>query len=368
METRPYISWKLVGDFMSATFEKMGVPHEEALICAEVLMESDRRGIESHGCNRFKAIYIDRILEGIQKPITEFEIVRETPTTAVVDGHDGMGMIVGYHSMQMAIDKAKKYGLGMVVARNSTHYGIAGYYATMATKQGLIGITGTNARPSIAPTFGVENMLGTNPLTFGIPTDEDFPFVLDCATSITQRGKIEYYARTGKDTPKGMVIGQDGLPMTDSGLILTDLTKGTAALAPLGGIGEELAGYKGYGYATVVEILSAALQAGSFLKTLNGIGENGKKSPYHLGHFFMVIDPEAFLGLDTFKKTTGDILRALRASKLAPDEERIYTAGEKEYLCWLERKEKGVPIGEAVQKEFINIRNKFELPFQFPFE
>jgi LDH2 family malate/lactate/ureidoglycolate dehydrogenase len=258
--------------------------------------------------------------------------------------------------------------MGMVAARNSTHYGIAGYYATMATQQGMIGFTGTNARPSIAPTFGVENMLGTNPLTVGMPTDEDFPFVLDCATSITQRGKLEYYARTGKDTPKGMVIGQDGSALTDSKQILTDLTKGTAALAPLGGIGEELAGYKGYGYATVVEILSAALQAGSYLKLLTGMSESGVKTPYHLGHFFLAIDPEAFLGLDSFKKTTGDILRDLRASKLAPGEERIYTAGEKEYLCWLERKDKGVPIGEAVQKEFLAIRDKFELPFQFPFE
>jgi len=368
METRPYISWKLVGDFMTAVFEKMGVPHEEALICADVLMESDRRGIESHGCNRFKAIYIDRILAGIQNPVTEYEILRETATTAVVDGHDGMGMIVGYKAMQMAIDKAKKYGMGMVTARNSTHYGIAGYYATMATKQGMIGITGTNARPSIAPTFGVENMLGTNPLTFGLPTDEDFPFVLDCATSITQRGKIEYYARTEKDTPKGMVIGQDGSALTDSKQILTDLTKGTAALAPLGGIGEELAGYKGYGYATVVEILSSALQAGSFMKMLNGVGEQGEKIPYHLGHFFIAIDPEAFMGVDNFKKTAGDILRDLRASKLAPGEERIYTAGEKEYLCWLERKDKGVPIGAEVQKEFIGIRDSLSLPYQFPFE
>jgi LDH2 family malate/lactate/ureidoglycolate dehydrogenase len=232
METRPYISWELIGGFMTAVFEKMGVPHEEALICSDVLMESDRRGIESHGCNRFKAIYIDRIQAGIQNPLTNFEILKETATTAVVDGHDGMGMIVGYKSMQMAIDKAKKYGMGMVTARNSTHYGIAGYYATMATKQGLIGITGTNARPSIAPTFGVENMLGTNPLTFGMPTDEDFPFVLDCATSITQRGKIEYFARTGKDTPQGMVIGRDGSAMTDSNQILKDLTTGNAALAP----------------------------------------------------------------------------------------------------------------------------------------
>lgn len=368
MDNRPYISWNLIGDFMTSAFEKVGVPKEDAIICADILMESDRRGIESHGCNRFKPIYINRINEGIQKPVTEFEIIKETPTTAVVDGHDGMGMIVGYKAMQMAIDKAKKYGMGMVAARNSTHYGIAGYYATMATKQGIIGITGTNARPSIAPTFGVENMLGTNPLTIGLPTDEEFPFVLDCATSITQRGKIEYYAHIGKDTPSGMVIGQDGSAKTDSNQILIDLTKGEAALAPLGGIGEELAGYKGYGYATVVEILSSALQAGSYLKMLTGIGEQGEKVPYHLGHFFIAIDTEAFMGIDSFKKIAGNILRELRASKLAPGKERIYTAGEKEYLTWLERKDKGVPVGDAVQKELISVRDELKLPHRFSFE
>ena len=368
METRPYVSWELIGDFMQAAFEKIGVPKEDAAICADILMESDRRGIESHGCNRFKPIYIDRINAGIQKPVTEFEILKETPTTAVVDGHDGMGMVVGYKAMRMAIEKAKKYGMGMVAARNSTHYGIAGYYATMATKENMIGITGTNARPSIAPTFGVENMLGTNPLTVGMPTDEDFPFVLDCATSITQRGKIEYYERIGKDTPAGMVIGRDGNAMTDSEQILVDLTKGEAALAPLGGIGEELAGYKGYGYATVVEILSAALQAGNYLKMLTGIGEQGEKVPYHLGHFFIAIDTEAFLGSESFKKTAGDILRELRASEIAPGEARIYTAGEKEYLSWLERKDKGVPVGDAVQKELIEVRNALNLTHRFPFE
>jgi len=368
METRPYISWEIIGNFMTDAFEKVGVPHDDAVICADVLMESDRRGIESHGCNRFKSIYIDRIISEIQKPATEFEIIKETATTAVVDGHDGMGMIVGYKAMEMAIEKAKKYGMGMVAARNSTHYGIAGYYATMATKKGLIGITGTNARPSIAPTFGVENMLGTNPLTIGLPTDEEFPFVLDCATSITQRGKIEYYARTGKDTPSGMVIGQDGSALTNSKQILIDLTNGEAALAPLGGIGEELAGYKGYGYATVVEILSSALQAGSYLKMLSGIGEQGEKVPYHLGHFFMAIDTEAFMGEDSFRKTAGDILRSLRVSKLAPGENRIYTAGEKEYITWLERKDKGVPIGESLQKDFITIRDTLKLTYSFPFE
>ena len=367
-ETRPYIPWNMIGSFMEDAFVAYGVPREDARICADILMESDRRGIESHGCNRFKPIYIDRIERGVLLPTTEYEILRETATTQVVDAHDGMGMVAGHRAMQTAIDKAKQYGMGMVAVRNSSHYGIAGYYATMATKAGMIGITGTNARPSIAPTFGVENMLGTNPLTIGLPTDEAFPFVLDCATSITQRGKIEYFARTGRDTPAGMVIGRDGSAMTDSNEILTDLTKGTAALAPLGGIGEDLAGYKGYGYATVVEVLSAALQAGNFLKALTEKDENGNKKPYHLGHFFLAIDPEAFMGQDTFKHICGEILRDLRASEKAPGQERIYTAGEKEYQVWLDRKDKGVPVGEAVQKELITVRDAKNLPYRFPFE
>ena len=368
-ETRPFVPWELMHDFMVAVFEKEGVPAQDAQMCAEVLLESDRRGIESHGCNRFKPIYIDRIDAGILNPVTQFEVVRETATTAVVDGHNGMGMVIATKSMQMAIDKAKQYGMGMVAVRNSTHYGIAGYYATMAAKNNMIGITGTNARPSIAPTFGVENMLGTNPITFGLPTDEPFPFVLDCATSISQRGKIEFYARNKMDTPSGMVIGRDGKPMTDSAEILKALNEKRAALAPLGGIGEELAGYKGYGYATVVEILSAALQAGSFLRMLSGLDADGNKIPYPLGHFFLAIDTEAFMGAESFKKTAGDILRELRGSEKAPGCDRIYTAGEKEYDIWQFRKDKGVPVGEAVQKELVALRDRFGLTqFVFPFE
>ena len=171
-----FLDWETAYNFVTDAFVGYGVPLEDAKICTDVLLESDKRGIESHGCNRFKPIYIDRIVDGIQNPITNYEILKETETTAVVDGHDGMGQVIGYKSMKMAIEKAKKYGMGMVVVRNSCHYGIAGYYATMATKEGCIGITGTNARPSVAPTFGVEGMFGTNPLTIGIPTDESFDF------------------------------------------------------------------------------------------------------------------------------------------------------------------------------------------------
>lgn len=362
------VDWKTIYAFVEDAFVGVGVPREDAKICADVLLESDKRGIESHGVNRFKPIYIDRINIGIQNPVTNFEIIRETPTTAVVDGHDGMGQVVGYKSMSMAIEKAKKYGMGMVAARNSCHYGIAGYYTTMASKAGMIGMTGTNARPSIAPTFGVENMLGTNPLTIGFPTDEAFDFNIDCATSITQRGKLEYYSRIGKATPAGMVIGRDGEAKTDTDQILKELNTGDAALAPLGGIGEELAGYKGYGYATVIEVLSAALQQGSYLKMLTGI-KDGKNAPYHLGHFFIAIDTNAFMGLEEFKKTAGDILRELRASEKAPGQERIYTAGEKEYEVWLARKDSGVPINEAVQLELSKVRDSLNLTqYKFPWE
>ena len=367
-ETRPYVSWELMNSFLIDAFKGYGVPEADAAICADVLLESDRRGIESHGCNRFKPIYIDRIVKGTLKPVTEIEIVKETPTTVVIDAHDGMGMVASYRMMEMLIEKAKTFGMAGGTVFNSTHYGIAGYWATMASKEGLIGITGTNARPSIAPTFGVENMMGTNPLTFAFPTDEEFPFCLDCATSIVQRGKIEYYAREGKPTPAGMVVSRDGSVMTDSEAILKALVSGDAALAPLGGSGDEMAGYKGYGYAAVVEILSAALAGGPFMKALTGVAPDGSPQMYKLGHFFFVVNPDFFMGLDVFRKTAGDICRALRASDKAPGQDRIYTAGEKEWLVWQERKDKGVPVGEAVQKEIIAVRDKLNLPYHFPFE
>lgn len=368
MEKKTYVPWDLLQHFMTDAFIHAGVPEDDAKICTDVLLESDRRGIESHGCNRFKPIYLDRIEAGIQNPVTNYEVVKDTPTTLVADAHNGMGMVASYKCMTSLIEKAKNYGMAMGAIRNSTHYGIAGYWASMASSKGMIGICGTNARPSIAPTFGVENMLGTNPLTFAIPTDENFDFILDCATSIYQRGKIEVYARIDKDVPAGVVIGANGESKTNAKEILEDLVKGEAALAPLGGIGEDLAGYKGYGYATVVEMLSSALSAANFMKALSGKDEQGNKKPIELGHFFIVINPEFFMGEETLRKTTGEICRQLRASKKAPGATRIYTAGEKEYLAYMERKDKGVPLGISVQKEFLDIRDRYHLDYHFPFE
>lgn len=353
-----YLMFNELEAYMKEILMAAGVPEADAAICADVLISADRQGIDSHGIGRLKPIYIDRIREGIINPITVVDVIKEGPTTAVLDANNGMGQVVSKQAMQMAIDKAKKFGMGMVAVRNSNHYGIAGYYAMMAADQGMIGITGTNARPSIAPTFGVENMLGTNPLTFGLPTDEAFPFVLDCATSVTQRGKIEVYQRLHKDLPEGWVIGEDGSNRTDTEQVLKDLVTGGAALTPLGGIGEEQGGYKGYGYATVVEILSAALAGGAFLKALSG-HDGDKKVPYQLGHFFIAIDISAFTELSAFKKTTGEILRQLRDSKRAPGQERIYTAGEKEYLAEVARTTQGVPINAALEKDIVTLKEYY---------
>ena len=363
------VDWKTVTGFVTDAFIAYGIPEEDAKICTDVLLMSDRRGIESHGCNRFKPVYLDRIKAGIQNPVTNYEIIKETETTAVVDGHDGMGQVVGYKSMSLAIEKAKKYGMGMVVARNSCHYGIAGYYTTMATKAGCIGMTGTNARPTVAPTLGVEGMFGTNPFTLGVPTDEEFDFNFDCATSITQNGKLEYYQRLGEGLHAGTVVGNDGKAIEgDAGEALKMMGRGEASLVTVGGIGEALAGYKGYGFAMFVEFLSSVLSDGAYGKALTGKGENGEKVPFHLGHFFIAIDTNHFLGEELCRKKAGDIIRAVRASKKAPGEERIYTAGEKEWDIWQARKDSGVPINESVQKEFIQIRDELNLPYKFPFE
>ncbi len=361
-----FVSFDKLEHFMEETLKGIGIPASDAAIITDVLIESDKRGIDSHGLGRLKPIYIDRIDDGILNPVTRITTISDKATATVLDGNDGMGHVIGHKAIEIAIEKARKFGIGMVAVRNSSHYGIAGYYATMATSEGMIGITGTNARPSIAPTFGTENMLGTNPLTIGLPTDEEFPFVIDAATSVSQRGKIEVYGRAGKEIPPGWVIGEDGKTRTDTASILKDLTRGTAALLPLGGIGTDGAGYKGYGYATAVEILSAALAEGSFMKDLTGKDENGAKRPYHLGHFFIAINPDFFLGKETFRRIAGNILRALRASRKAPGEERIYTAGELEWEARGFRMKYGCPVPPSLQSVIQNLSERFSIQEDWP--
>jgi LDH2 family malate/lactate/ureidoglycolate dehydrogenase len=340
-------------------FIGLGVPKDDAHIIAEVLIASDIRGIDTHGIQRCK-MYFDRIKAGIYEVDTKIDIIKDGPTTALWDGNCGMGHVIAYKAMKTAIEKAKKYGIGSVAVRNSTHFGIAGYYSLMAIKEGMIGFAVTNARPSMPPTFGVEPMLGTNPLTAGAPTDEDFPFLIDCATTIVQRGKVELYNRINKPLPDGVVITDEGKTETDPAKILENMSKGKAALLPLGGKGEKTSGYKGYGYATLVELLSAALQDGIYLKDTIGIVEEGQKR-LKVGHFFLAIDIESFLPLEVFKKTAGNIMRGLRSSKKEPGADRIYTAGEKEYDIMTSRGKTGIPLNKSLQEDIKTMREELNL-------
>lgn len=346
--------------FIFEVFTHIGVPAEDARICAEVLIASDLKGIESHGIGRLK-MYYDRIKQGIQNPVTRIEVLKDRYATAVWDGNHGMGHVVAYKAMQTAIDKAAQYGLGSVAVRNSTHYGICGYYAEMATRQNMIGLTVTNARPSICPTHGVDPLLGTNPICFGAPTNLPYPFLYDAATSISQRGKIEQLAREEKPTPSGWAINKEGQPCTDTAQLLKDLVSQTAAMLPIGGTDELSGSHKGYGLATMVEILSAALQDGSYTNQLLGQDAGGKPAPYKLGHFFLAINIDFFIELDRFKAITTDICTQLQNSSLLPGSKRIWVAGEKEYENELKVKQFGVPIVPNLQKNIEQMQSELGL-------
>ncbi len=349
--------------FMIDVFVGSGVPRTDAEICADVLITSDLWGVESHGIGRLK-MYYDGIKTGLHKPVTEFEVVKDTPTTAVVDGHNGMGHVIGARSMQMAIDKARSFGMGAVAVRNSSHFGVDGYYALMAVKANMVGMSFTNARPSVAPTFGSIPMLGTNPIAFGAPTDEAIPFLYDAATSITQRGKIEVLAREEKPTPEGWVIDENGQYATDTEQLLEGFLENKNALLPLGGLGELMGGHKGYGLGVMVEIFSTAFQKNAFMHNLPG----GGGLPVKIGHFFLAIDIEHFIPLNEFKATTGAIVRELRAAPKIPGQPRIYTAGEKEFESEEIVRKKGVPVNPNLAKDIKVLQSELGLSqYQFPF-
>lgn len=346
--------------FMMLVFHKSGISKEESKVCADVLIKSDLRGIESHGVGRLR-MYYDRIKAGLIETDTNLSVVRESPTTAVIDGNHGIGMVIATKSMQMAIDKANGYGMGAVAVRNSTHFGIDGYYPLMAVEQNMIGMSFTNARPCVSPTHSTQPTLGTNPISFGAPTDEECPFLYDGATSITQRGKIEVLARAEKAVPLGWVIDQDNHPLADAGEILRKIPMDDAALLPLGGENELLGGHKGYCLSTIVEILSSALQSGAFLFQLSGLDENKNPTRFRVGHFFMAINIENFLPVNEFKKNIGDLLRTLRATRKAPGQERIYTAGEKEFEMEKKVREQGVPVNKNLRKDILYLQQELGL-------
>jgi LDH2 family malate/lactate/ureidoglycolate dehydrogenase len=327
----------------------MGVAGQDARITADVLVQANLRGIDSHGVARL-ARYVNGLRDGVMVARPEEKTVVETPTTITLDAGAGLGQPVSYRAMSMVIDKAREYGCGFAAVRNSNHYGIAGYYAMMALQEDMIGVSMTNAAVLVVPTFGRDAMYGTNPIALAVPAGEERPFVMDMATSTVPRGKLEVYHRQEKPLPLGWATDERGLPTGDAGHVLDNfLKRAGGGLLPLGGAGEEFSGYKGYGLGMMVEILSAVLPGAAFLTSVYPKDAEGRPQPADIGHFFGAWRIDAFRPAGAFKDTMDDLIRELKTGDLAEGAERIFVHGEKEFEEADRRAAHGVPLGPKVE-------------------
>ncbi|MEE1014333.1 MAG: Ldh family oxidoreductase [Clostridia bacterium] len=333
-------------------FCKFGFSPEESDIITDVLILADLYGVKSHGTQRLaryhKSIENNSIKIGV-KP----EIVFETPVSAVIDGHSGMGQVISHYAMTLAIEKAKNVGMAFVSVRNSNHYGIAGYYAKMACDAGFIGISTTNSESIAVHTNSKQAVLGSNPIAFAMPATP-YPFWFDAATTVVPRGKLEVYNKESKPIPLGWGIGVDGKACSDAEHVLDCIiSKSDGGIMVLGGNTEEMGSHKGYGYSMICEILSAIT---SFGATSN---HHVRRKGQGAGtcHSFIVIDPKIFGDANLMKKNLSDFLQELRDAKRADENIPIYTHGEKEINNMKQMMETGIPVNISTVAEMIELCN-----------
>ncbi|MGI6782733.1 MAG: Ldh family oxidoreductase [Aminivibrio sp.] len=351
-----YVKWsyETLRKFSLDAYVKFGFSEEESKTITDVLLLSDLYGIESHGMQRMVRYHMG-IKKGMIDVSAEPEVVFETPLSAVIDGRDGMGQLVGRRSMELAIKKAKESGVGIVSVRNSNHYGIAGYYAKMACDEGLIGFSFTNSEAITVPTFGKIAMLGTNPIACAMPA-EPYPFFFDASTSVVTRGKLEIYNKAGKPMPEGWALDKNGLPSTDAADVLKNIVgKAGGGIMPLGGSSETLGSHKGYGFAMLCEIFSSILSLGT---TSNHAMQGGKGG---ICHGFIAINPNLFGDPEAIKAALSKFLRELRDSPKADGQSRIYTHGEKEVAAVEDRMKNGIPVDENTMAELLDVSDYLQM-------
>jgi LDH2 family malate/lactate/ureidoglycolate dehydrogenase len=346
------VDHRLLSDFTIQVLQKFSVPREDAVITAQSLVKADLRGIESHGVARLKR-YTDGLKNGVVRTHPNIRTIRQTPITALVDGDFGLGQVVSYKAMNLAIEKAKSNYIGLVAVRNSNHFGIAGFYGLMALEQDLIGLVMTNTRPLVAATFSKQKIIGTNAICFAVPTGRK-GFVLDMATSVAATGKLEVAKRLGKKVPLGWGIDGDG-NLTDDPNTITE-----GALLPLGGLGEVLGGHKGYGLSVVIDIFSGILAGGNWSAQ---VGDTQGPDPARVGHFFGAINPEAFMPLSSFKSRMDQFVSSLKSAERLSEAEEIYVAGEKSACTEEVRKKIGVAIDIKTMEMLRQLSTETGVPF-----
>jgi len=336
-EQMPRVDHRKLRRFACTGFEKLGVSRDDAEIAANVLVQADLRGVDTHGVIRFSphAWYVKWLTEGSMTASPKLRIITENASTALVDGDCGMGMVIGCRAMEMAIEKARSSGVAMVGVRNSRHYGMSAYYAMMALPHDMIGIAMTNASRQVVPTFGRAAKYGTNPMCFAVPADKQLPFVLDMATTTAAAGKLELAARLGKSIPGGWALDENAASTTDP-----RVAQKARRLLPLGGT-RESGSHKGYGLAILVEILCGVLTG-----TITAL--NANQDPR--GHFFAAVRVDAFRPAAEFKCDMDRLIIDLRSTPPAEGQERVYVAGEIEFETAHERAEHGIPLHDSVLK------------------
>ena len=347
-----YINYsrELLDKFCMDAFQKFGFTKEESRIISDVLIMSDDFGIESHGMQRLVR-YHKGIESGLIHVDAKPEVVFETPISAVIDGHSGMGQLIGHKAMQMAIEKAKTCGVGIVTVRNSNHYGIAGYYARLAIEQGLLGFSCTNSEAIMVPTFGKKAMLGSNPIAVCAPA-EPYPFFYDASTTVVTRGKLEMYNKMDKPIPTGWAVNKAGVSSNSANEVLGNIKAAEGGgIVPLGGDTEQLGGHKGYGYGMICELFSSILSQGFTSAHTMKNGFSG------ICHGFMAINPAFFGDPEAIKAHFSTFLNELRESPKANGADRIYTHGEKEMEAVERVKEQGVPVNINTLREMIDMAN-----------
>ena len=337
--------------FTAAVIGHYGAPESEAETVARNLVRADLRGINSHGVARLGR-YISGIKAGYIRPGVTMEVLEPSATIGVMDAKNGLGQVAAERAMGLAIEKAKGHGLGVVTVKNSNHYGIAGYYVQMAMEQGLLGLSMTNAGPLVIPTHGAQALLGTNPISLGVPTGRGLPVLIDLATSVVPRGKLEVYDRNQQQMPVGWSVDEQGYDCQNPGQVLKNLVeRAGGGILPLGGRGEEFGGHKGFSLALMVDLLCGVLSGSAFGTDVHNLTREvpeGEIAAPRVGHFFLALDLERFAPREIFEERLEAFVTMIKESRKALDQNTIYIPGEKEQLRTQAHQASGIPLSKTV--------------------